>query len=369
MGVSSRRGDILSRVRHRLSIVLAVLVGCVVASTSLAGRQGPASPLKIVVIEGEGAVNIIQQKTAVAPMIEVRDRNDQPVAGATVNFVVRSGRAAFGGARTLTVTTNAAGRAAAAGFAPSGTGALQIGATATFQGQTAAAVTIAQTNVMTAAEAAAVSSASAGGAGGSSGGAAGGGSAGAGGGGGMSLTTISIVSGAVAAGAIVAKKTILDGTFEGPFSGLLLVTSLSESGFVGCTTNQSLTATLYINFDSDDGALNGSMRVDDTTIMLSPGTCPPAAYNTGKDYFPSDSGSVSGSRDNIVGTGRHQNDYSNTDGSGVNAYDFAFTGHFDNDEQITGSLTVTRIITFRPANGGVGNTSRGSVTSQVVLRK
>ena len=32
----------------------------------LAAQQG----LKIVVIEGEGAVNIIQQKTAVAPLVE-----------------------------------------------------------------------------------------------------------------------------------------------------------------------------------------------------------------------------------------------------------------------------------------------------------
>ncbi len=32
--------------------------------------------LKIVVIEGEGAVNIIQQKTAVSPLVEVRDRNN-----------------------------------------------------------------------------------------------------------------------------------------------------------------------------------------------------------------------------------------------------------------------------------------------------
>ena len=35
--------------------------------------------LKIVVISGEDAVNIIQQKTAVAPVVEVRDRNDLPV--------------------------------------------------------------------------------------------------------------------------------------------------------------------------------------------------------------------------------------------------------------------------------------------------
>jgi hypothetical protein len=94
-----------------------------------------AAALRIVVIEGEHAVNIIQQKTAVAPVVEVRDRHNQPVAGAVVYFAIRSGRASISGARTLTVTTNVAGRAAATGFAPTGTGALQIGATAaTFQG-------------------------------------------------------------------------------------------------------------------------------------------------------------------------------------------------------------------------------------------
>jgi hypothetical protein len=38
--------------------------------------------LKIVVVEGEDAVNIIQQRTAVSPIVEVRDDNDLPVAGA-----------------------------------------------------------------------------------------------------------------------------------------------------------------------------------------------------------------------------------------------------------------------------------------------
>ena len=192
----------------RIAIASVALITSIIGSVSLHGAQAAASPLKIVVIEGEGAVNIIQQNTAVAPVIEVRDRNDQPVAGATVNFVVRSGRAAFGGARTLTVTTNAAGRAAAAGFAPSGTGALQIGATATFQGQTAAAVTIAQTNVMTAAEAAAASSAAAGGSGGA-GSAAGSGGAGTGGGG-VSATTVGVVGGAVAGGVLVATQAQAD---------------------------------------------------------------------------------------------------------------------------------------------------------------
>src|SRR5262245_19417242 len=79
--------------------------------------QQPATPraaLRIVVIEGENAVNVIQQQTAVAPVVEVRDRNDQPLAGVIVRFAIRNGKATFGGAKTLAVTTNAAGRAVAA---------------------------------------------------------------------------------------------------------------------------------------------------------------------------------------------------------------------------------------------------------------
>jgi hypothetical protein len=97
-----------------------------------------------------------------------------------VRFAIRSGRASFGASRNLTVTTNAAGRAIATGLTPTGGGALQIGASAAFQGQTAVA-TIAQTNVMTMAEAATVSSAGASdGAGATTSGATAGGSAGGG---------------------------------------------------------------------------------------------------------------------------------------------------------------------------------------------
>jgi len=123
--------------------------------TDPAPQTAPAAALKIVVVEGEGAVNIIQQKTAVAPVIEVRDRNDQPVSGALVRFAISKGRATFNGARTLTATTDALGRATATGLAPTGSGPLQIAASAAFQGQTVA-VTIAQTTVATAAEASSV---------------------------------------------------------------------------------------------------------------------------------------------------------------------------------------------------------------------
>jgi hypothetical protein len=120
------------------------------------GSMEPAQAggLKIVVIEGEDAVNIVDKKTAVKPVVEVRDRNDLPVAGAIVTFSIGGKGATFArGAQTLTATTNAAGRAAVTALNPIGSGAVQINVQATFQGQTGAA-TITQTNFANAAAAA-----------------------------------------------------------------------------------------------------------------------------------------------------------------------------------------------------------------------
>ena len=96
--------------------------------------QQPAA-LRIVVIEGEDAVNVIQQKTATRPVVEVRDRNDLPVPGVLVTFSIEGGKAAsFGGASTLTVATNAAGQAAVTSLTPSAAGAFQIQVQAAIQG-------------------------------------------------------------------------------------------------------------------------------------------------------------------------------------------------------------------------------------------
>jgi hypothetical protein len=143
----------------------------------------PSGALRIVVIEGEEAVNVIQQKTAVAPVVEVRDQNGLPVPGAVVRFTLGGGNASFaGGSQTLTITTNAAGRAAASAVNPLASGSVQIQVQATFQGQSAAA-TIAQTNVATAAQAS--------------------GTAASAGGGGVNGLAIAGVAGGVAAGAAV----------------------------------------------------------------------------------------------------------------------------------------------------------------------
>jgi hypothetical protein len=180
-----------------------------------------------------------------------------------VQFAIRGGRATFNGARTLSVTTNAAGRAAVTGLTPTSSGAFQISASAAFQGQTAVA-TIAQTNVLTAAQAASV--AGTGGAGGGAGGGAtaGAGGAAGGGAGGLSATTLAIVGGAAAGGALVATKVAGGGnqptTYQGPFSGPLPV-------FFGPTClvdmPQDGTVTLEINV-SDSGAVTGKGYVKAT---------------------------------------------------------------------------------------------------------
>ena len=122
-----------------------------------------AGALKIVILQGANAVNDLREKTAVAPIVEVRDRNDLPLAGAIVTFAIAGGRnAAFAnGAPTVTVTTSATGRAAATGVRTTGSGVVQIGVQAAFQGEMATA-TIQQTNV---AQAAAASSSGSGAAG------------------------------------------------------------------------------------------------------------------------------------------------------------------------------------------------------------
>lgn len=233
-----------------------------VLAVTLAFAQ-PGS-LRILVIEGEDAVNVIQQKTAVRPVVEVRDRNNLPVAGALVTFSVEGGSAAsFGGASTLTVATNAAGQAAVTSLTPSAAGAFQIQVQAAFQGQLATA-TIAQTNVMTAAQAAAASATASGS--GSAGGAAGGG--------GLSATTLGIAGAAVAGGAVAAtqltQKEESAQTFAGRFSGPLTSTIVSRGGT--CVITRTIDATMTIVLESTE-PIRGYADIEGTDTVVG-GTCP-----------------------------------------------------------------------------------------------
>ncbi len=300
--------------------------------------------LKIVVLDGEGAINIIQQKTATPPVIAVRDQNDLPVAGAAVRFGIRSGRAAFGGARTLSVTTDAAGRAVATGFAPTGSGALQITATATFQGQ-AAAVTIAQTTVTTVAQAAAVSGA---GASGASGGASAGAGAGAGGGG-LSSTTIGVIAGAVAGGAFVAKELVAQSgaTYKGNYSGN--VNTVFPASLSFCSRTMANAGTVEIDVEvGSDGRVTGEGGVNGTTQMVSfsgPNIC---AINAGTQPHGccTPAPPVQGTTSSFTFSGSHGN------ANVTVTYDFA--GSLNGDV-VTGTFTLTWI----GAGVGAGQIDRG----------
>jgi hypothetical protein len=295
-----------------VALVLLIAAG---SSTTHAAQNAPrpTSGLTIVVVEGEDAINVIQQKTAVAPIVEIRDRNNQPVAGATVRFTIQGGRATFNGARAITLTTDAAGRAAVTGLTPTGSGAFQITASATYQGQTAAA-TIAQTNVATAAQASsAAAGSSAGGAGGASGG-------------GLSLTTIGIVAGgAVAGGAIVATQVLDQGgvaIYEGDFriDTILTVQQAQPNGVIGLVCSASLSQRGEVRGEIEeqqDGNLTGTMSAKWSVTELST-TCP---FSSGTSDVSYGKATVSGTAAGFQASSQSLN----PDGVGFGAQAFSGT--------------------------------------------
>jgi hypothetical protein len=117
------------------------------AAAPLIGRN----PLKIVVLEGEGAFNDMRRKIGRDVVVEVRDERDRPVAGAQVTFMMPSlgPSGAFpGGARTFTTATDSAGRATTPGLRPNSTeGRFNIKVTANWNGQEGSLV-VAQSNTL-----------------------------------------------------------------------------------------------------------------------------------------------------------------------------------------------------------------------------
>jgi hypothetical protein len=118
-----------------------------------AGSLG-AQELRITVLEGEGAINNIRERTARAPVVRVLDDDGRPVADATVNFSVPeygAGGSFPGGHTTLTATTDQDGRAVGRGLRPNNVaGRFQIRVSASSRGLSATA-SISQVNVAPAA--------------------------------------------------------------------------------------------------------------------------------------------------------------------------------------------------------------------------
>jgi hypothetical protein len=141
-----------------LSVLLAVVVSLPLSPRAVA--QTPAPALNILVLEGEGAINNIKQRTSRETIVQVEDENHKPVAGAAVVFLLPNEGASgtfTGGVRTLTVMTDSKGQAVARGFHPNhAAGRYQIRVNASYQGKTAQ-TTINQNNVAGAGSAAGVS--------------------------------------------------------------------------------------------------------------------------------------------------------------------------------------------------------------------
>lgn len=122
-----------------LRILSTALVFMLIAGTT--GAQTPG--IKITVLEGQGAINNIQQHRAKEPVVQVTE-DQKPVQGASVTFTLPDdGPSGFfgNGARMMTIQTDEKGQAVGRGLRPNQTGGrLQIRVSASFHGQAASAV-------------------------------------------------------------------------------------------------------------------------------------------------------------------------------------------------------------------------------------
>jgi len=134
-----------------LTVVLAGLLALPIPPGARA--QEPAPKLNLVIVEGEGAINNIRQRTAREPIVQVEDENHRPVAGVAVVFLLPesgAGGTFANGAHSLTVVTDQSGRAVARGLRPNNVqGQFQIHVSASHNGLTATGV-ITQTNALAA---------------------------------------------------------------------------------------------------------------------------------------------------------------------------------------------------------------------------
>jgi len=118
-----------------------------------AAAQDTGLKLNLVVVEGEGAINNIRQRTAREPIVQVEDENHKPIAGAVVVFTLPeqgAGGTFAGGQHTLTVMSDNQGRAIAHGLKPNKVeGRYEIHVNASYNGQNTN-TNISQTNAIVA---------------------------------------------------------------------------------------------------------------------------------------------------------------------------------------------------------------------------
>ena len=93
---------------------------------SVTASAGTPHQLHVVILDGEGALNNIKERTAREPIVQIQDENHKPVSEAAVVFLIQgNGGSSAGGAfanglTSFTTTTGADGIAKAPGLAPNG---------------------------------------------------------------------------------------------------------------------------------------------------------------------------------------------------------------------------------------------------------
>jgi len=144
------------RASRLLCTMLAEVIAITYAAPPVRAQAPEPQQLTISILEGEGAINNIRQRTAREAIVQVQDENHKPVAGVAVTFFLADHGASgvfSNGSRSLTVMTDTNGQAAMRGMVPNNmAGKMEIRVSARLGNLNADAV-INQTNVAGAAAA------------------------------------------------------------------------------------------------------------------------------------------------------------------------------------------------------------------------
>jgi hypothetical protein len=134
----------LKQIRNFISLPLAVALIFPVGNLRAEEPQAAPTALSIVVIEGEGVVNNVAQRSGRDPVVRIEDENRSPVKGAAVVFTLPTDGASgefANSSKTLTIVTSAEGIAKAQGLKVYRVnGKLPIHVTASYRGLTARTV-------------------------------------------------------------------------------------------------------------------------------------------------------------------------------------------------------------------------------------
>ena len=109
------------RASRFLCIMFAEMIAVTYTAPPVCAQAPEPKQLTISILEGEGAINNIKQRTAREAIVQVQDENHKPVAGVAVTFFLAEHGASgvfANGSRSMTVLTDTNGQAAMRGMTP-----------------------------------------------------------------------------------------------------------------------------------------------------------------------------------------------------------------------------------------------------------